>query len=68
MDNDANSGEDLLCDVKPLQERGLDLNLYKEWRSPEQLERIMLPDLNLPPYYDDAEDYLDFLAISLWIG
>lgn len=67
VDNDANSGEDFPCDVKPLQESGFDLNLYKEWRSPEQKERKMLPDLNLPPCDDDAEDYRDFLAISLRI-
>lgn len=35
VDNDVNSGEDFPYDVKPLQESGFDLNLYKEWRSPE---------------------------------
>jgi len=67
MDNDANSGEDLLCDLKPLQEWGFDLNLYKEWKSPERQERKMLPDLNLPPCDDSAEDCRDFTAKSLRI-
>lgn len=67
VDNDVNSGEDLPCDVKPSQETSFDLNLYKEWRSPERQERKMLPDLNLPPSDDDAEDYRDLLAISLRI-
>lgn len=67
VDNGVNSGEDSPCDVKPSQERSCDLNLYKEWRSPERHERKMLPDLNLPPSDDDAEDYRDLLAISLRI-